>query len=267
MSTTPASPTWNPALYLRFADERTQPCRDLVVRLPPRAYQSIIDLGCGPGNSTAVLAAAFPTAQILGIDNSPDMLTRARADLPSLTFELATIESFSPAAPPDLLFSNAALQWVNPHEQIFPRLASLVAPTTADSPGGVFAMQMPYHLASPGHHQLRQQVTSAAWSTKYPATTDSFRFLTVPHYHELLAPHFRSVQIWTTTYHHLLPNHQSIVDWLSGTALLPWLNPLTPADRTAFLAEYFTRITAAYPLQSTGQVLFPFNRLFIIAER
>lgn len=266
-----ASTTWNPSLYLRFADERTQPCRDLVARIPPRDYPRIIDLGSGPGNSTAVLAAAFPNSQILGLDNSPQMLARARKDLanvPNVTFDLADAATFTPANPPNLLFSNATLQWLPNHEQLFPRLASLLAPASRvpATPAGTLAVQIPYHLASPAHQQLREQITSAKWSSHYPSTADTFRLLPVPHYHELLAPLFPHIQIWTTTYHHILPNHQAIVDWLSGTALLPWLTPLAAADTERFLAEYLDRITAAYPLQSAGQVLFPFNRLFLLAH-
>ncbi|MDR0479843.1 MAG: methyltransferase domain-containing protein, partial [Burkholderiaceae bacterium] len=141
---------WNPALYRRYEDERTRPARELLARVPLESVRLAYDLGCGPGNSTELLAARYPNAEIVGIDNSEAMLADARKRLPRVRFELADIAQWQPGAQPNLIYANAALQWVPGHETLLPRLLDALAP------GGVLAIQMPDNLGEPTHRLMSE---------------------------------------------------------------------------------------------------------------
>jgi len=253
---------WNASLYLTFEEERTRPARDLLARVPLDQVESAIDLGCGPGNSTELLAGRWPTASLLGIDTSEDMLASARSRLPAARFEKADVATFEAEAPPDLIFANAVLQWLGNHDRLIPRLMTMLAP------GGVLAIQVPDNLDEPSHWLMRETATKGPWAaTLGDAGKVRERIHSPGWYYDLLAPLGRSVDIWRTTYNHPLADPDAVVEWLRATGLRPFIEPLCDGDRAAFLAAYRTRIAEAYPPRTDGKVLLGFPRLFIVARR
>lgn len=252
---------WNASLYLRFADERTRPARELLARVPGDAVASAVDLGCGPGNSTELIAERFPSAAILGLDTSPDMLRAARERLPEARFETGDIAGFQAKRPADLLFANAALQWVPDHERLLPALLGQLAP------GGTLAVQMPDNLDEPSHRLMREVASEPRFAGVLgEAGALRTRILPANAYYDILATRARSVDIWRTTYHHAMAGPDAIVDWLRATGLKVFLDPLDEADRRDFVAAYTARLAAAYPPRADGSVLFAFPRLFLVAS-
>ena len=250
-------PTWNAHQYLKFAEERTQPCRDLAMRVSVTDMTAIIDLGCGPGNSTRVLAEHWPGARITGVDSSPSMIDVARDEQPQHRWLVSDITRWPLEEPEqyDLVFSNAALQWVPDHASLYPHLFARVAPR------GALATQIPCDINSPPHRLMREIASPGLHVKEWHADPASF-------YYDLLAPISARVDMWETEYHHVLPNAEAVVDWYKGTGLRPFLEALqTDSERESFLAEYLERIRREYPLRSDGKVLFPFRRLFFIAYR
>lgn len=255
-------PTWNAGQYLRFADERTRPCRDLAAAVAVEAPARIVDLGCGPGNSTAQLAARWPAAEIVGIDNSEAMLAAARRDAPQQSWRLGDIGSWTSEQPVDLVFSNAAVQWVPDHASTLPRL---LAQATA---GGALAVQMPCNFDADAHKTMRTIAASRAWRGHFVGGVREWHVHPASFYYDVLSPHATRLDIWETEYLHVMSGPTAIVEWYKGTGLRPFLDPLPDdATRQRFLAEYLEAITVAYPAQSDGCVLFPFRRLFLIAYK
>lgn len=251
---------WNPALYRRFEDERTRPARDLLARVPLEKAHVVYDLGCGPGNSTELLVQRYPDARVIGIDNSPAMLESARKRLPGIEFELADINSWKPAQAPDLIYSNATLQWVPGHESLIPRLFGLLAP------GGVLAVQMPDNMDEPSHLAMGEVARLPAFCKATGQEGVRAQLLGVGGYYDALAPVAQSVDVWRTTYQHPMDSPAAIVDWLRSTGLRPYLDSLADdAQRTSFLAEYEARMNAAYPARADGKRLLAFPRLFFVA--
>jgi trans-aconitate 2-methyltransferase len=254
-------PTWNADQYLRFADERTRPCRDLAAAVALAAPRRIVDLGCGPGNSTAVLAARWPAAEIVGLDSSDAMIAAARRDAPERTWILGDIASWT-GDPFDLVFSNAALQWVPDHARVYPRLLAQVAP------GGALAVQMPCNFDASAHEAMRAIAARPEWRHHFSGGVREWHVHPAPFYYDVLAPHASRVDLWETEYFHVMPGPAAIVEWYKGTGLRPFLDPLPDeAARQRFLADYLDAVTTAYPSQSDGRVVFPFRRLFVIAYR
>ncbi len=252
---------WNPTLYSRFEEERTRPAAELLARVPLSGPQRVVDLGCGPGNSTKLLARRYPAAQLTGIDTSAAMLASARTRLPAVEFEQRDIAAWRPAAPVDLAFANASLQWVPEHERIIPQLFSSLAP------GGTLAVQMPDNLEEPSHALMREVAGDARFAASIgSAHTVRARILPAQRYYDLLAWH-ADVDLWRTTYHHVMEDPTAIVEWLRATGLKPFLEPLAPHLQEAFLAEYERRIDSAYPPRADGRRLLAFPRLFIVARR
>ena len=253
---------WDAALYRRFERERTRPAADLLAQVDHPAARAIIDLGCGPGNSTALLAAAFPEASVTGIDTSPDMLASARERCPSCRFEQADIAGWVPDAPPDLLFANASLQWVPDHASLLPRLLARLAL------GGVLAVQMPDNRQEPSHRAMREVAAEPPFAAGIgDAAARRVGLLSPEAYYDLLAPLTASVEVWRTTYNHPMASPGAIVTWVSSTGLRPFVDPLPAELRAAFLARYEAAIDAAYPPRADGQRLLAFPRLFILARR
>ena len=252
---------WNPALYRQFEDERTRPARDLLARVPLSEAAQVVDLGCGPGNSTELLSERFPAAHIVGTDTSEAMLATARERLPSCHFTRSDVTTWQPDAPPDVIFANAVLQWVPDHQVLLPRLLSVLAP------GGVLALQMPDNLEEPSHRSMREVAAAGPWAS---AIGDLSRvrapILAPERYYDLLASNAQ-VEIWRTIYQHPMASAAAIVDWLRATGLRPFLDPLNDEQRATFLAHYEERIAAAYPPRADGQRLLAFPRLFIVARR
>ncbi len=254
-------PVWNPELYLRFEQERTRPAADLAARVPLEDAAAIVDLGCGPGNSTAVLARRFPAAHLTGIDNSSTMLERARSEGPPARWVQADIAAWQPGALFDLIFTSAALQWVPGHSELLPRFVSWLPK------GGVFAMQIPFHLCSRIHRLILRTLSEGPWAGRVAAHERIFEILTPPEYYDILAPHARSVELWTTDYIHVMEDAQSIVTWVRGTGLRPYLERLDDREQACFLETLGRHVEREFPTQSDGCVLFSFPRLFAIAVR
>ena len=256
-------PSWNPDQYLRFADERTQPCRDLAARIDVATPRTVIDLGCGPRNSTQVLARRWPQAELTGLDSSPQMIEQARRDFPTCRWLVGEIASWSAAGSGryDVIFSNAALQWVGDHATVFPQLISLVAP------GGALAVQVPCNLDAPPHRAARSLVANPAWRDRFPKDgVREWHVHDAAWYYDMMAPHASRVDLWETEYIHVLPDADAILEWYKGTGLRPYLDALPdPAEQQRFESEYLEIIRPAYPPRADGRVLFPFRRLFLIA--
>ena len=258
-------PTWNSDQYLKFANERSQPAVDLVARITIAAPQRAIDLGCGPGNSTAVVASRWPGATLTGLDNSTAMLAAARKVLPAAQWiesDIATWAVNTAAASFDLIFANASLQWVPDHAVILPQLLAAVAP------GGVLAFQIPANFDAPPHRLMRELGASAAWRPHFTPPPREWHTHTTEFYYDTLAPLAARVELWTTDYCHVLPNLDGIVEWYRGTGLRPWLDTLPDdATRDRFLTDYRTLLAPHFSSRSDGRILFPFRRLFVVAHR
>lgn len=262
-------PAWDPAQYAQFAAERARPCRDLIAAIQLASPQRIVDLGCGPGNSATVLAERWPDAEITGIDTSAEMIEAAKAANARVQFMQQDVTAWAgQAAPvaqsgePDLIFSNAALQWVPDHDKLMPQLMQRVAP------GGALALQMPSDGDAPAHVAARELADSSEWHAEFAVNVDRWRVAPADFYYDTLAPHAARLDIWTTEYAHMLPSLESIVEWYRGSSLRPYLNALrTLSARNKFLAQYTERLRAAYPVRTGGKVLLPFRRLFVVAYR
>ena len=251
---------WSAQKYLQFEDERTRPARDLLAQVPLERPRKIVDLGCGPGNSTELLVRRWPDAEVAGVDSSPAMITEARKRLPELDFSLTDVAAWAPEAPVDVLFANAVLQWLPDHEELLPRLFGLLAP------GGVMAIQMPDNIGEPSHRLMRETAAAMPFAAKL-ANAARPPLPPVGFYYDLLAPHTARVEIWHIAYNHPLADAQAIVDWVSSTGLKPFLDPLGADSQEKFLAAYSAGIAEAYPPRADGRVLLRFPRLFIVAQR
>ena len=253
--------TWSAKQYSTFEEERTRPVRDLVAAVPTRNVAVAVDLGCGPGNSTEVLAQRFPEARITGMDSSEEMLVSARARLPGLNFELADIATWRPDQVFDVILANASLQWVPDHATLYPHLVGKLAV------GGSLAVQTPDNMQEPSHRLAREVAANGPWADKIAAVRHPPRH-DATFYYELLRPHCATVDVWRTTYHHpLAGGHAAVVEWFKGSALRPYLAPLDEGQKAAFLAAYRMAISGAYPALADGTVLLPFPRLFVVATR
>jgi trans-aconitate 2-methyltransferase len=253
---------WNPTQYLRFEAERTRPAADLLARVGPGPIRHAVDLGCGPGNSTELLARRFPDADVLGLDSSPAMVEEARRRLPACRFVEADLGRWQPEASPDLLFANAVLQWLPGHDRLLPSLMSRLAP------GGTLAVQMPDNLDAPSHRAMRAIAAQGPWADRLRAAAGARTILPpLETYYDMLAPLAASVDVWRTVYHHPMPSAGAIVDWLGSTGLRPFLAPLDPAEQAAFKVRYEAAIDAAYPARTDGMRLLAFERIFIVARR
>jgi trans-aconitate 2-methyltransferase len=251
---------WSPTAYLRFEDERTRAAVDLLAAVPLQAARKAVDVGCGPGNSTELLLARYPQAEITGLDNSPAMLAEARRRLPALTFAEADAEQWIPEEDVDMVFANATYQWVPRHLQQLPRVLAALAPA------GVLAVQMPDNLGEPTHRLMQAVAEAGPWAARLAGAARA-PLPPARDYYDALAPHAARIDIWRTAYHHVLTGAEAIVDFVASTGLRPFLDPLSEDERNAFRADYAARIAAAYPPLRDGRVLLAFPRLFLVAVR
>jgi trans-aconitate 2-methyltransferase len=255
--------TWSASQYLRFEAERTRPVRDLLAAVPTTDVRTAADIGCGPGNSTQMLAERFPHAAVSGLDTSRDMLDAARKRLPNVRFAEVDIASWADEGPFDVVLANAVLQWIPQHEQLLPRLVRKLAP------GGSLAVQMPDNLDEPAHVLMRDVAADGPWADKLRDVAGLRAKRNSPRwYFELLHGACSAVDVWRTTYHHALAGGAgAVVEWFKGSGLRPFLDPLDPAQRAEYLARYTRAIASAYPALPDGTVLLPFPRLFFVATR
>ncbi|MBV8914082.1 MAG: trans-aconitate 2-methyltransferase [Acetobacteraceae bacterium] len=253
--------SWSPQQYTRFEDDRTRPVRDLLAAVPDGGPARAIDLGCGPGNSTEVLLQRFPAAQVSGLDNSPEMIEAARERLPGVSFALGDILAWDDPGPFGVILSNAVLQWVPGHDRLLPRLVDRLGE------GGSVAVQMPDNMAEPAQTLMREIAASGPWASKIGGEQRT-SLGTPGWYYEVLRPLCRRVDIWRTTYFHVLPGGvDAIVEWFKGSGLRPFLAPLDPEERAEYLRRYRDGIASAYPVLPDGAALLPFPRLFAVATR
>lgn len=254
--------SWSARQYSKFETERNRPIYDLLARIPAATVRTAVDIGCGPGNSTELLRDRFSDAVVSGMDSSPDMINAARKRLPALQFDVADIATWTDKGPFDLLFANAALQWVPDHESLFPKLLQQL------TPGGTLAVQMPDNADEPAHRLMREIADQGTWSEKLASAKSRLERHGADWYYRLLRDNVRELDIWRTTYYHPLSGGAAaVVEWFKGTGLRPYLDPLSEEEQGAFLEQYQREIALAYPAFSDGTVLLPFPRLFIVAVR
>lgn len=251
---------WDPSTYLRFEDYRTRPAVELAARVRVAAPHTIVDLGCGPGNSTQVVRQRWPGAAVVGLDSSPGMVAAARDRFPDQEWALGDIGEWSSAAPVDVVFSNAALQWVPDHARVVPHLFRNVAA------GGALAFQVPSRAYCAVRALIDEVADDHRWASRMTAARSALT-IEEPHvYYDLLAPLARAVDMWEMVYHQVMESPAAIVEWISSTGLRPYLAALDSEDhRRCFVALLEARVAAAYARRSDGMVLFPFRRISVVA--
>jgi trans-aconitate 2-methyltransferase len=250
---------WDPKTYLAFGAERARPASDLLARVPLEAPKRIADLGCGPGNSTALLRARWPDAEIDAIDLSPEMLEDARASGIDARFIQADIAQWAPDTHYDLIYSNAVLQWLRGHETLVPRLFSFVGS------GGALAIQMPRNFDEVCQVLLREAVADSRWAAKLRDVRDWWNGLAPEAYYDLLARDAHSIDLWETRYFHVLEGEDGVFRWMIGTSLRPFAAALEGALKEEFLEHYRGMLAAAYCKRPDGKTIHRFLRLFLVA--
>jgi len=255
--------TWNPQQYLRFKDERTQPSIDLAAKVRVDKPAAVIDVGCGPGNSTQVLRQRWPDSRIIGLDSSSEMIAKAKKDFPDQEWLLADASRLEPDRTYDVVFSNAVLQWIPEHDLLVPRLLGIV------NAGGALAIQVPANNESPLHRALLYISSGKKWARFTAGCEKLLHYHTVEHYYNILYPIVSSgLEIWETTYYHVLSSHAALIEWYKGTGLRPFLEKL-PGDeyRKEFMDEVLNECKQGYYIHGDGKILFPFRRIFFVAYK
>lgn len=252
---------WNPNLYLRFNEERTQPAIDLRNRIDMETPQKILDVGCGPGNSTQALAQRWPAATILGIDSSVAMIEKAKADYPHVEWVVMDALNLQYTNEFDIVFSNAVIHWIPDHESL---LNKLLQALTAN---GLLAIQMPLY-----HEMPVYELVETLYHNRFPESSfDSsraFNFHSAAYYYDILASMSCRFSLWATSYVHVMASHQQILDMIKSTGLKPYLDEIQDdAEKGAFENEVLHNLPRIYKSQRDDNVLFPFKRLFVLASK
>jgi trans-aconitate 2-methyltransferase len=256
---------WDTTQYLRFGGERSRPFFDLLSRVEAAKPGFVVDMGCGPGNLTAALAERWPSATVVGVDSSPEMIEAAQgrvkpADAPGLSFMRDDVRHWKPQALPDVIVCNAVLQWVPEHRELLADWAGWLAD------GGWLAVQVPGNFEQPSHTLLRELAGSPRWRPLLGDVNLTRQSADPADYAELLAQAGCEVDAWETTYLHILHGADPVLEWIKGTGLRPVLAVLDAEQAADFLAEYGELLRVAYPPRPFGTVL-PFRRIFAVAHR
>lgn len=248
--------------YSKFKGERTIPTIDLANSIDSENVDSVLDIGCGIGNSTAVLADKFPKARITGADNSDDMLAAAKRNNPDIEFikldaekELCNIKNRF-----DVAFSNACIQWIPNHKELLGNMFHLL------NDGGTLAVQIPVQSKHPVHDILKTLAVSDKWKNKIH-TLRMYNNLCENEYYDVLSELTDDFRIWETTYFLIMPSYESITEWYKGTGLRPYLLQLSEDDQKIFLSDFTERLKDTYPLQRNGKIIFKYPRLFFTAKK
>lgn len=255
--------SWSPEQYLRFDGHRLRPVIDLIARIDHPGPSRVIDLGCGPGNATMLLRERWPDCALTGLDNDPEMLTRARRDYPAETWIEGDIAAWAAADEGErweIVFTNAALQWLGGHETLFPNAMGRVAPD------GVFACQMPHNFSAPSHVLLRETMHEPQWADRLAAYARWEPVADPDVYYDLLRPRAAALDIWEIEYLQVLEGENAVLEWVKGTALTPVREALPAVEYAEFTARYGAKLREAYPRRADGTTLLPFRRLFIVAR-
>ncbi|MDL2225720.1 methyltransferase domain-containing protein [Eubacteriales bacterium OttesenSCG-928-M02] len=254
---------WQPGQYLKYEEARTQPTRDLIGRIDLAAPKRILDVGCGPGNSTAALRARWPHAALYGLDSSPNMIERAKEADGDIRWILRDVsDGIADLGQFDVVFSNAALQWMGNHETLIPELFARVAP------GGVLAVQVPWVRQLPVYQEILMLMEEDKWKGRMGEVPLYPKHYPFPHYYEILCGLTGAIQAWQTDYIQIMAGHGEIVEWYKGSGLRPFLDMLDGESwKAEFLLDYRERMEKAYPIQKDGKVLFPFTRIFFLAYK
>lgn len=258
--------TWDPGRYSHYEEARNRPVGDLIHAVGAVPFRRVVDLGCGPGNSTEALIRAYPQAEVSALDSDPAMVEAARQRLPGVRVEQADLGGWLPAEPVDLLFSNAVLHWLPDHLPLLQRLQRRLRP------GGVLAVQMPDNLSEPTHRLMGETALAGPWKSVFAAGLPVRRPLPAPEaYVEALCGPAHAVTVWRTTYYHRLANAAAIVDFVAGAGLRPFAQAIRAgageAAHQAWLALYQAEVARHYPPLEDGSVLMAMPRLFVISRR
>lgn len=251
---------WDPAQYLKFSGQRLRPAIDLLSRIDADKPGEVYDLGAGAGNVTLMLKERWPEARITGVDASADMLAKAAASAPEITWQRADLATWSPPRPADVIYSNAALHWLVGHDRLFPALLAALRP------GGVLAVQMPRNFSAPSHTSISEAARSGPWRTKLEPLLRPAPVAEPAFYFDLLVGRAAALDIWETEYLQVLEGEHAVKEWTKGTWLRPLLDALDEPDRSRFEARYTELLAPIYPRRPDGRTLFPFRRMFIIAR-
>ena len=263
----PAGTRWDPGQYHRFTDHRLRPALELLDRVPITGASIVYDLGCGSGNVTRVIAERFAGARVAGVEISSEMLAKAAEPPNRIEWIQADIAGWEPERAPELIYSNAALHWIDDHAALFPRLFGFVAP------GGCLAVQMPLSFSMPSHVLMRETLAnggvngSRLGDEALAAAVVRKWVLDAGEYYDLLAPEAASVDIWETEYIQRLEGDDPVLEWVKATGLRPILNGLDGDDCARFVEVYRERLRRKYPRRADGHTLYPFRRLFMVATR
>lgn len=252
---------WDPQQYLKFSGHRLRPAVDLLMRIPEFAVRSVADLGAGAGNVSKLLKERWPQAVVTGVEGSAEMVAAGRKAAPEIEWLQQDLASWQPARTYDLIYSNAALHWLPDHARLFPALMQKVAP------GGILAVQMPRNFTASSHVLIGETALNGSWRSKVEHLVTPPPVAEPGFYHGLLAPLSDNIDIWETEYLQVLEGENPVKEWTKGTWLTRYLDILQGTDKAAFEAAYGARVAKAYPKNAAGQTLFPFRRLFVVAQR
>jgi trans-aconitate 2-methyltransferase len=252
---------WDPQQYLKFSGHRLRPAVDLLMRVPDFAVRSVADLGAGAGNVSKLLKERWPDAVVTGVEGSAEMVAAGRKAAPEIEWRHEDLGSWRPSQRYDLIYSNAALHWLPDHSRLFPALMQKVAS------GGILAVQMPRNFLAPSHVLIGETALDGPWRSKVEHLVTPPPVGEPGFYHGLLAPLSEHIDIWETEYLQVLEGDNPVKEWTKGTWLTRYLDILQGSEKAAFEAAYGERVAKAYPKNAAGQTLFPFRRLFMVAQR